>query len=339
MKNSMKNQAGHKQKLGRLSDQDIWLKAYSGHFDTATVGRLELQNKNIAFLPKIIQTFTNLKLLNLSQNDITNSEIIKISNIYLPNLEILDLSKNSKLSNLENLWVAEENSGFIKKEENFENNFEKYYFKPLTLTQLIISDTNIDTLPCLTEKNINNNPWISENENLEIFSNLEKLEILNTPLNNKLALGDLNATRILQLQKLQWLNHESIFSAKHPNDNENSFYHLSRKIQYHIENSISFTENSLETEKTPKKSHFRHDSDIEIDTLTISDSEKPEKDDKINDKSSDPKTTSTFSVKLDLKMDPKISSKFDTYIAELAEKMLELEKIVGKSYVEDQSMG
>ena len=55
---SMKNQAGHKQKLGRLSDQDIWLKAYSGHFDTATVGRLELQNKNIAFLPKIIQTFT-----------------------------------------------------------------------------------------------------------------------------------------------------------------------------------------------------------------------------------------------------------------------------------------
>ena len=85
-------------------------------------------------------------------------------------------------------------------------------------------------------------------------------------------------------------------------------------MQYHIENSISFTENSLETEKSPKKSHFRHDSDIEIDTLTISDSEKPEKDDKINHKCSDPKTTSTFSVKLDLKMDPKISSKFDTYI-------------------------
>ena len=205
-----------------LSDADLWLKSYVGHFDPKVITKLDLSNRNLSSLPNIISSFCNLKNLDLSGNNLSDSCLGKISNRYLPNLEHLNLANNKNLKSIGkiiHIYQDKDERPMLK--ENM-----------VRLSDLDISGTQVDYLPFLKNDAVF----------YRIFENLEKLKLENTPLNTSLVQGDENVMKLFNLKSFAWLNNEPIYSITHPEDRSKSFYDESRKIKYHLENCIPFEE-------------------------------------------------------------------------------------------------
>lgn len=215
--------------LKNNTEQDFWLKAYSNHFDVKVVTKLDLSNKNLTSLPNIISEFTSLQYLNLSHNNLNESCLSKISNKFLPNLEVLDLSHNKNLKSVGKIiHIYQDKEGKPVLQDGM-----------VKITELNLMNTQVDYLPFLKNDEVF----------FKIFENLEKIQLERTPLNLSLVEGDASVTKIFKLKNLSWLNNEPIWSITNPEDRDKSFYWESRKIKYHLENDIPFDEDKKNGEK------------------------------------------------------------------------------------------
>ena len=176
---------------------DNWLRAHCNHFDPSTVSKLDISGKKLRQLPELIKCFTSLKYLNVADNDLEDEQLAKISTRYLPLLEEVNLKNNSKLTAIDNMILPMPKS---------------------KLEVINLSGTGITHLPSGLE-------------------DLEKLDIVGTPLNKNLECLDNSNENIFNYPKLVWLNNEPVVSTKDKNF-ENSFYNQRRLILKHLELGI-----------------------------------------------------------------------------------------------------
>lgn len=183
-----------------LTEVDRWLRSYCGHFDTTAVSRLDLSDKGLTELPCSISTFINLKYLNLSKNNLTNTELGKVSTRYLPLLEECDLSGNERITEIDGMILTMPKS---------------------QLRYLDCSSTSLTKLPqCMDE--------------------LERLVIKSTQLSIDLDKLDPKVDYILDYPKLSWLNNEPVFTSTDLDNFSSSFFLQSRIINRHIDKGIPF---------------------------------------------------------------------------------------------------
>merc|ERR1711879_909034 len=194
---------------------DKWLRAHCGHFDPSTVSKLDISGKQLRELPELIKCFTSLKYLNLADNDLNDEQLAKISTRYLPLLEEVDFKNNARITAIDNMILPMPKS---------------------KLEMICLEGTGLTHLPSGLE-------------------DLEKLNILNTPLNQHLESN--SETSVFNYSKLAWLNNEPVISTgKHHNGEnnfENSFYKQRRLILKHLELGLPFEKVSIKDDTVTEK--------------------------------------------------------------------------------------
>jgi len=189
---------------------DNWLRSHCGHFDPSTVSELNLKGNGLQVLPGLIRSFTSLKYLNLSDNNLSDDELSKICTRYLPLLEDINLSGNKKITTISSMIL------------------------PMPKSKLVcinLQGTSLINLP-------------------SGLDDLEKLNVSDTPLNNSLESLDNVNENVFNYPNLQWLNSEPIFCSDTEKGFKDSFYNQRRLILKHLEMGIPFepteTEKSAE---------------------------------------------------------------------------------------------
>jgi len=181
---------------------DNWLRSHCGHFDPSTVSQLDLKGQNLKVLPDLIRNFTSLKYLNLSENDLSDDQLNKISTRYLPLLERINLSGNARITTISSMILPMPKS---------------------KLTNIELENTGLTQLPSGLDE-------------------LEKLNVKGTPLNTSLESLDNANDNIFNYPNLLWLNGEPIFHSAKGKNFEDSFYNQRRLILKHLEMGIPFNQ-------------------------------------------------------------------------------------------------